>query len=58
MTERMEAMQARIDELSERTAALTEQLRSLSASDSPEEERKGVSPTPDIFDLYLAAFGD
>jgi len=54
----MEAMQARIDELSERTAALTEQLRSLSASDSPEEERKGVSPTPDIFDLYLAAFGD
>jgi len=58
MTERMEAMQARIDELSERTAALTEQLRSLSAADSPEEERKGVSPEPDIFDLYLAAFGD
>ena len=58
MTERMEAMQARIDELSERTAALTEQLRSLSASDSHDDEGSGESPEPDLFDLYLAAYGD
>lgn len=58
IAERMEALEARVIELSERTTALTEQLRGLSVPDSHDDEGSGESPEPDLFDLYLAAFGD
>lgn len=58
LVERMDSMQARIDDLIVRVASLTEQLSGDSAAESNEGEGSGESPTPDLFDLYLSAYGD